>query len=973
LEVTLRDTGSTLSPEKWPKVRDIYAQALSEPLEQRVATVLLLSEGDRELESEVVSLLAAHENAGSFLAEPAMAAFDVPIGAEATRDLEIGTVLNKRFEIQRFLNSGGMGSVYEAWDCELEEMVALKTILPDIASEPSVIQYFKEEVKQARQVSHLSICRVYDLFCHQLDDGEQVWFLTMQLLEGRTLREWLLEEGPFLPKDAISLIDQLVSGLAAAHELGVVHRDIKSSNIILIPAKNKTLRPVITDFGLAVRITDDRSESHKPRGQGSEAYAAPEQWHEGIVGPAADQYSLGVVMCEMITGKRPALTRASDGSFSIELPNDSRLKGRWEAVIRRCLEIRPEDRFSSVAAIMPALDPSRRRRAVARRMTMAAAAVVLVVTVFLLTTATLRKPTIRNLKQLTPIMDLSTSPSLSRDGTMIAYASDRSGSGGPDIWVQHLPDGIPLQITDDPAGDEDPSLSPDGRSVVFASTRDRGGIYFASTEGGPAKLLAQSGRNPRFSPDGRSVLYWTGDDNRIRATGRVYIVDLAAGRTTRLAPEFTDARDAIWNSDGHHILFKGCPSGRASVPACWDWWVTTTDGQAPRDTNAMALLASRKLTLAGEFGGWYGDAVLFTAASGRAVHLWELTVSPTSLVVGGQPRELTPGDAREKIISSSLADGDVLALTDLSSAIHVWRIEHADTPATAKPLKVTQDAEMDIDPSISPNGRWLTFARGASVDRQLWIRDMLSGKERVLSTPGSDKFSPIVDDAGTTVTYEAWQNGVPSILMEKPGLTALATVCRDCRTPTGWFDGDVGLLVSDAAISRVEMYRPATLELQTILRKPGVYISDATWSAANQFILFTVSNDSGRGQVFAAHFPRGASMPDSNWIPISSPSESVQKPRWSGDGKTIYYLSDRDKWWCVWGRSFDPAVQSVVGEPVAVQHYHSHRFSPDGVSSHSFNLSVAGDSVYLVIAEMSGTIWIGTLDRAILPSIADKF
>jgi serine/threonine protein kinase len=972
-EVTLREGRSTLTPSKWSKVREIYALVVNQPLESRAATAVLLAEGDSELESEVISLLAAHEEVGDFLAEPVIAAFGIPI-IEAARLLNRGTVLNRRFEIQRFLNSGGMGSVYEAWDGELKEMVALKTILPDLASDPSALQFFKEEVKQARRISHPNICRVYDLFCHEQPSCEPIWFLTMQLLHGRTLQEHLRGDGPFAPGDALVLTQQLISGLTAAHELGIVHRDFKSANIILVASTGQALIPVITDFGIASRITANLPDSHTPKGQGSPAYVAPEQWYEGIVGPAADQFSLGVVMCEMVTGKRPALTRiASDESLTVELPEDSRLSGRWYSVIHRCVEPKPEMRFPSLAAIINDLDPSRRRRVVKHRLILTGVAALLISAVFLATTAMSSKPVIHNLKQLTPIMDLSTSPSLSRDGRTIAYASDRFGTGSSDIWVEHLPDGIPVRVTDDAFGDEDPSLSPDGQKVVFVSTRDRGGIYLASTEGGPAKLLVAGGRNPRFAPDGRSVLYWTGDDNRIRAAGHLYVFNLDAGRSIQLAPEFADARDAIWNSDGRHILFKGCAPGHATIPACWEWWVTTIDGQTPRDTGALAVLAKRHLTLAGEFGGWYGDTILFTAASGRAVHLWELRVPPTRSTVTGLPRELTPGDEREKIISSSLSGGDVIAFTEFSSAVHIWRIEPGDIPQTPKLFKVTQDAEIDIDPSISSNGRWLTFARGASVDRRIWIRDMLADQERIFPAEGSDKFSPVVDDAGSTLAYETWQNGVSSILIESPGAASPSVLCKECRAPTGWFGGKEGLLVSDASLSRVEMYRPATGELQTILQKPRAYVAEATWSPANEFVLFTVSDAHGHGQAFAAHFPRGARAPDSDWIPITPSSESVQRPRWSGNGRTIYYLSNRDNAWCLWRESFDPAAKLAVGKPLNIQHYHSHRFSPASVSSHSLNLSVAGDSVYLNIAEMSGTIWTGKVYRAFARSILDKF
>src|SRR5262249_5507236 len=127
--------------------------------------------------------------------------------------------------------------------------------------------------------------------------------------------------------------------------------------------------------------------------------------------------------------------------------------------------------------------------------------------------------------------------------------------------------------------------------------------------------------------------------------------------------------------------------------------------------------------------------------------------------------------------------------------------------------------------------------------------------------------------------------------------------------------------------------------------------------------LFTVSSDHKNAQVFAARFPRGAKAPDRHWIPLTDPSETADKPRWSGDGKTIFYFSNRDSAFCVWGQHFDPRAATPVGEPFAVQHYHTLELSPLEIASHTLNLSVAGDSIYLNVAEMNSIIWTGKLTR----------
>src|SRR5271155_5549292 len=177
--------------------------------------------------------------------------------AGLTPSLRIGQLVAGRFEILRFLNSGGMGEVYEAWDSDLKERIALKTIRLDIASRTIAIERFKREVKQARTISHVNVCRVYEAFSDELISGDRIWFLTMELLEGPTLSEYLREYGPLPAAQVLELVEQMAGGLTAAHELGIVHRDFKSSNVMLVNTGEGRTRAVITDFGLSLKILSE--------------------------------------------------------------------------------------------------------------------------------------------------------------------------------------------------------------------------------------------------------------------------------------------------------------------------------------------------------------------------------------------------------------------------------------------------------------------------------------------------------------------------------------------------------------------------------------------------------------------------------------------------------------------------------------------------------------------------------------------
>ena len=231
-----------------------------------------------------------------------------PIAADGDRSASVfraGDVVASRFRIVRHLARGGMGELYEAEDLELRERVALKTILSTIADSERSIALFKREVHLARQVTHPNVCRIYDVFHHRPPgaDGStrDVVFLAMELLRGETLADKLHRDGRFQTTDILPIARQMAAGLAAAHRVGVVHRDFKSLNVMLVEpiAGDHDMRVVITDFGLARRSAQDgatvMSMSLTEAGviSGTPAYMAPEQVEGGEMTPATDVYAFG--------------------------------------------------------------------------------------------------------------------------------------------------------------------------------------------------------------------------------------------------------------------------------------------------------------------------------------------------------------------------------------------------------------------------------------------------------------------------------------------------------------------------------------------------------------------------------------------------------------------------------------------------------------------------------------------------------
>jgi eukaryotic-like serine/threonine-protein kinase len=285
----------------------------------------------------------------------------------------VGDVLCERFRVTRFIARGGMGELYEADDRALGERVALKTIRPEIAVDERAHQRFRREVQLARKVTHPNICRIFDLFRHEPIDGGHydpppATFVTMELLEGETLKDRLRRQGKMTVDEARPLLTQMADALAAAHAAGVVHRDFKSSNVMLLPSRSgQAARAVVTDFGLAYRLDEPAvsGASITVSGDlvGTPEYMAPEQIEGNPVTPATDVYALGLVAYEMLTGVRPfsgntpmaaAITRLSQPAKPPRALVPS-IPVEWDRAIMRCLSRNPAERFPDAHAVIDAL------------------------------------------------------------------------------------------------------------------------------------------------------------------------------------------------------------------------------------------------------------------------------------------------------------------------------------------------------------------------------------------------------------------------------------------------------------------------------------------------------------------------------------------------------------------------------------------------------------------------------------------
>lgn len=284
-----------------------------------------------------------------------------------------GELVAGRYRIMRLIGAGAVGEVYEAQDEVVREAVALKTLRAGVAGDTVSVERFRREIQLARHVTHRNVCRTFDVGHHKLADETSLTFITMELLRGQTLAEAIAARGRFTAEEALPLVQQMAAGLDAAHAAGIIHRDFKPGNLMLVPEGGDSgggdggpARVVITDFGLARRSAlDDISITTTGEAVGTPLYMAPEQVVTGQtpISAATDVYALGIVMYEMMTGELPfkgstitvmALKRFREAAPSPRLVVPD-LDARWERTILRCLERESKARYQRAGDVPIAL------------------------------------------------------------------------------------------------------------------------------------------------------------------------------------------------------------------------------------------------------------------------------------------------------------------------------------------------------------------------------------------------------------------------------------------------------------------------------------------------------------------------------------------------------------------------------------------------------------------------------------------
>ncbi len=900
------------------------------------------------------------------------------------------------YEILSPLGEGGMGVVYRAVDSRLGRPVAIKLLRTEKAIDAESRKRFVQEARAASALNHPHIITIYDI-----GDDAGIDFIAMEYVAGSSLariigqRRLTLDEG-------LKYAVQIADALSAAHAAGILHRDLKPGNIMV---SDKGVAKVL-DFGLA-KLTEASdsapmaeqgvTDSGKPEAVletaagtilGTAAYMSPEQAQGRPADTRSDVFSFGVVLYEMITGRRAFAADTKMSTLAAILTHEPEppthllpdLPRDLEKLILRCLRKSPDRRWQSMADLKVALEDLREesevrhlaappisapRRRWTRALGAGVAGVGIAVAVGVWQTyrpapdVTLRP----SLKRLTSDLGVTEYPAISLDGKVLAYASDRSGDGNLDVWVQHIPEGAPARLTRHAADDVDPSFSADGSRIAFHSSRGGGGIYVTPTLGGEERLLAPRGFSPRFSPDGNWIAYVVAE----RSGGQIYVAPAAGGPATPVAAGFYRAQAHVWSPDGRHLLFWGQRQREARSEENVDWYVAAIPNGSPVPTSARSVLVREGFRAVQGLpfpDAWVnaGNRILFHGNVGDSSNLWQVPISPNDWRVSSAPERATFGTTDEA--AASVTSDARMVFISRTMGADIWSIPiDADRGKPAGPLtRVTQDTADDYHPTLSADGMTLVFRSRRAGRFGVILRRLGSTAETVLTRMPHDH-QPAISRDGTKVAYSFPQHGgMPVFVVSADGGTP-QQVCDDCGEVEEWTArGDQILYVTQRDPSGIGILTLGSSHNDVWLRHPGYGIYNPRLSPDGSWIAFNARTDRlAPPRVFVARVNGSGVARETDWIAISSDADA---PSWSPQATLLYFWSDRDGSPCLWAQRLDPDTKRPIDEPLSIHHFHSRGLSWKNLYLGAPTIAVARDRIVFNLGEQTGNIWMTDLPRA---------
>jgi eukaryotic-like serine/threonine-protein kinase len=904
------------------------------------------------------------------------------------------------YEVLAPLGAGGMGEVYRARDTKLGREVAIKVLPAHLSNDPDALARFEREARAIAALSHPNILAIHDF-------GEHAGtaYAVMELLEGETLRERLME-GPLSVRRAADFGVQIANGLAAAHAKGIVHRDLKPENVFV----TKDGRVKILDFGLARQAAPARgSDTRSPTAAGmtdagtvlgTVGYMSPEQVRGLPADHRSDLFSFGVVLYEMLSGRRAFQRDTAAETMTAILKEDppepsatgaAAIPAGLERIVHHCLEKNPEERFQSARDLAFDLTSSAGVSGISRgvaaapgRRTLSPAAVIAVVAALAAglllgagLMARLRKPVeaepIR-VRALT-FSGRDMEPSASPDGRLIAFTSARDGVSR--IWIKQLAGGGEAPLTSGP--DRSARFSPDGSSVLFL--RDLGttqALYRIGLVGGEPRKLADDAVEADWSPDGLRIVFV-----RVRAApekvSALTILDTGSGVETVLAqlPD-KDIFGPRWSPDGRGIAFvRGDTSANASI-----WQLVLLDVASRRERalgvpgpasplggiawsgEGKEIYFVRSGSIIGDISGSQGRLVRCDVATGKEQSLlWFAGLFPLSGGAQGVSAHCDiagPG----RVLFDSKPQRQNLRELELCLSNPGRRPCGPPNPqalpggAAGGARLLTRGSSSDRQPAYSPDGKRVLFSSNRSGNLDLWLLDLESGALRQLTDDAAQDWDPGFTPDGSRIVWSCDRSGHLEIWIANADGSGARQISKD------GLDAENPVVTRDGAWVFYWSGNPA---------KPGIWRihpdgTGATHLIAGRFSAPEVSPDgryvlyldpdrvNQRNTLRLADADSGRALAFTISVPyqLGGPRINFGRERWSADGRSILYVGqDAAGRSGVFSQDFDPGRDtSGTRRPVAgfSQEYwtESLGLSPDGKR---VTISTLEESSSIMLAE----------------------
>jgi Tol biopolymer transport system component/DNA-binding winged helix-turn-helix (wHTH) protein len=608
----------------------------------------------------------------------------------------------------------------------------------------------------------------------------------------------------------------------------------------------------------------------------------------------------------------------------------------------------------------------------------------------------------RSLTRITFDEGLQTDPTWSSDGRYIAYTAVRDGAAH--IWIQQISTGVPVQVTSGPGPDSQPDWSPDGKYIAYRSGAGEGGLFIIPALGGAGqeRRIATVGYNPRWSPDSSQILFH-GGRSPWRGVSELYVVGLDGGQPQQVLAAFFKQHQAIhpisavWHPDGKRITVWAEKSFMLEEPTPSFWTVPLHGGPAVSSEIGPEVEARFRELAPPRGREWVVDSTFAWAPSGKALYmertfrgarsLWRLNIDPTTLRATSVDQLTSSGGLDTGPAVSP--DGKRLAFTAGSGKVSAWvypfdanrgRITGAGRPVTSPGINAWQA-------SMSSDGSKLVFLGVRAGETGLWLKPLPQGRELPLFDDHYYRDTPQWSPDGTRLAYirispnrdeEQFMMWSAETHREEP-LTAWHSVGEQWEFIYDWTPDGKSLLISkpppagstrdirdelagqpNLAVWRVPLSAAPHAESQErmIIADPAYALYQAHQSLDGRWIVFeAVPRTRPHGVTLASpSYLFVTRVTGGPWLPIIGKGWA-DKPRWSPDGRTIYFLWGQGSSLDVWGIRFDPETGKTLGDPFRVTTLDDPALTIPGYVA-DIEISVTGKSLALTLGQLSGGIWV---------------